>query len=398
MTAATAPAVDDGESLFATVARYVRHPDSLRLGNAVRPLIAGGETFPAMLAAIAKAKVSVCLETYIVTADATGERFADAMIARAKDGVKVRFLFDAVGGFGLGAQFLGRLRDAGVELAEFNPLSPWRRKLSWSHRDHKKILVVDDLVAFTGGLNLANEYAAVEDGGGGWHDVHCELQGPVVRDLARLFRATWLKAGGADYPVPPSADEADQIRAGMVAARVLDNHKKRKRGAFGIRRSYLRAINAARATVHLENAYFLPDRGMRRAMRRAIARGVDVAIIVPGHSDVRLIEYAGLYMYRHLAADGIRMLRWTGPMMHAKTAVIDGTWSTIGSFNLDARSFRHNLELMVEVIDPDVGARMEAAWQIDQLHTEAIDGDTWTRLGWWQKALAWVAYRFRAML
>lgn len=398
MKRAPAHPVDEAESLLAAVARYARQPQKLRLGNSVHPLIGGGETFPAMLAAIAKAQTSVCLETYIVSADRTGGRFADAMIERAAAGVKVRFLFDAIGGFGLGAPFLERLRKAGVEVVDFNPLAPWRTKLPWTHRDHKKILVVDDLIAFTGGLNLADEYADKADGGGGWHDVHCEVRGPIVRDLARLFRATWLKAGGADYPAPPSADEPDQIRAGLTAARVVDNSRRRRRGAFGIRRSYLRAINAARTTVHLENAYFLPDRGVRRALRRAVQRGVDVAIIVPGRSDVRLVGYASLYLHRSLAAMGIRILRWTGPMMHAKTAVIDGVWVTIGSFNLDARSLRYNLELMVEIVDTDVGVRMESAWQYDQASTEAFDLGAWARLAWWQKALAWLAFRFRALL
>ncbi len=397
--ARTSPSrIIESESLLVAISRYARGLDKLRRGNAVRPLQAGGETFPAMLEAMAAATTSICLETYIITADQTGDKFADAMCERAAAGVKVRFMYDAVGGFGLATPYLKRLRDAGVEVVSWNPIAPWRTRLPWSHRDHRKILVVDDRIGFTGGINLADEYAAVADGGGGWHDVHCELRGPIARDLARLFRSVWLKAGGTEYPAPPAADDPDCERPGQVAVRVIDNSRRRRSSSGAIRRSYLRAINAARSTVHLENAYFLPDAGLRRAMRRAVRRGVDVAVIVPGHSDVRMIEFAGLYLYRTLSASGIRMLRWTGPMMHAKTAVIDGVWSTIGSYNLDARSLRHNLELTVEIIDRDVGARMEQAWQIDQAKTEAFDASAWQRLSWWQRAAAWLAFRFRALL
>jgi len=397
VTASTAVArFDESESLLVAIARYTGNVGTLRRGNTLRPLQAGAETYPAMLAAMAAATTSICLETYIITADQTGDRFADVMCERAAAGVKVRFLFDAIGGFGLGAPFLARLRAVGVEVVAWNPISAWRTRLPWAHRDHKKSLIVDDSVAFTGGLNIADEYAAIADGGGGWHDVHCELRGPIVRDLARLFRATWMRAGGADYALASSA--ADAPSPGQVAVRVLENSKRRRRSAGAFRRAYIRAIRASRETVHLENAYFLPDRGVRRAMRHAVRRGVDVAIIVPGQSDVRMVEYAGMYLHRTLAAAGIRILRWTGPMMHAKTGVIDSVWATIGSYNLDARSFRHNLEMMVEVVDRDVGELMEAAWQRDQAHTEPFHVESWNRLDWWHQALAWLAFRFRSLL
>lgn len=393
----TAP-VDESESLLVAITRYARHERKLRRGNAVRPLRTGAEAFPAMLAAIAAATRTICLETYIVEADRTGQRFADALCERAAAGVTVRFLFDALGGFGITGEYLQRLRDSGVEVMAWNPLAPWGAALPWSHRDHKKILVVDDQLAFTGGLNLGDEYAAIEDGGKGWHDVHCELRGPIVRDLARLFRATWLKAGGSAYPAPPSADEPGQPRAGQVAARVIDNSKRRQRGASAIRRAYLRAIRAAQKTIYLENAYFLPDRGLRIALRKAVRRGVDVAVIVPGASDVRTVKYAGYYLHKWMVDGGVRMLRWTGPMMHAKTGVIDGVWSTIGSYNLDSRSLRYNLELTVEIIDADVGARMEAAWREDERQTVPYDAGAWARLAWWQRWLAWFLCQFRRLL
>ncbi|HVV84350.1 MAG TPA: phosphatidylserine/phosphatidylglycerophosphate/cardiolipin synthase family protein [Kofleriaceae bacterium] len=375
-------------TLLAAIARYARSTYRLRRGNDVRLLRAGAETFPAMLAAIAKAQRSICFETYIFEDDRTGGRFAEAFIERVAAGVRVRFLYDAIGGFGLHDAFLGRMRDAGVELIEYHPVAPWRARFNLANRDHRKILVVDDEVAFTGGINVGDDYAAVAEGGAGWHDLHCELRGPVVIDLARLFRRTWIAEGGAPYPPPPYPPD-DAKAPGTVAVRVVDNMGRRRRGA--IRRAYLTAIAAAQRTVWLENAYFLPDRGLRRALARAAARGVEVAVIVPGRIDVRAVAYAGLYVHRKLAARGIKLMVWRGPMMHAKTAIIDGVWGCIGSFNLDSRSLRYNLEVVVEVIDDQVGGVLERQFALDRSRCDPFDPTAWSRLPWWRRLLAWMA-------
>lgn len=382
-------------TLLAAIARYARSLYRLRRGNAVRLLRTGGEAFPAMLEAIAGAERSICLETYIFEDDATGRRFRDALCERARAKVAVRVIYDAIGGFGLGDAFLAELRAAGVRVLEYHPVAPWRARFNLSHRDHRKILVVDDRVGFTGGLNLSDEYAPIADGGVGWHDMHCELRGPVVIDLARLFRTTWLAEGGERYPAPAYPAD-DEPRPGAIAARVVDNSKLRRRGA--IRRAYLTAIAAAQRTIWLENAYFLPDRGLRRALARAVKRGVEVAVIVPGKSDVKAVAYAGLYAYRKLVARGVKILRWSGPMMHAKTAVIDDVWTCIGSYNLDARSLHYNLEVVVEVIDHQYGETMAAQFTADRALSVPFEREAWTRLSWWRKALAWLAFRVRGWL
>ncbi len=383
------------QTLLAAIARYTRSVYRLRRGNRIAVLQAGGETFPAMLRAIAGARRSIVLETYIFEDDRTGTRFAEALIERAKAGVTVRMIYDAMGSIYLAPAMPARLRAAGVEVLEYHPYQPWRKRFNINNRDHRKILVVDDEVAFAGGINLSDDYAAIADGGKGWHDVHCELRGPAVADLARLFRRTWLAEGGKPYPAPPPADE-HPVEPTNLACRVVDNAKRRRRGA--IRRAYLTAFRAAREHILIENAYFLPERGMRRSLARAVRRGVEVSIIVPLRSDVRAIEYAGLYGYRWLARHGIRMLRWTGPMMHAKTVVVDGVWSTIGSYNFDARSLHYNLEVVVEIIDPGVGTEMERRFRADERNTTPYDEAAWRRLPWWRKALAWLAFRFRTWL
>lgn len=377
------------------LAPYARTQQRWRPGCEVTVLSAGEQTFPAMLAAIAAAQTSISFETYILVADETGERFKAALIERAKAGVRVRVLYDAVGSLGLSETWVNGMRQAGVEVVCFNPIAPWRRKFRLSHRDHRKILVVDDSVAFTGGINISNDYAATADGGKGWHDMHCKVTGPIVLDLARMFRRTWMRAGGVYYrPIAPTASALPVDNGAYV--RLLDNTRVRARGT--IRRAYMHVLRAARLSVLIQNAYFLPDRQMRRALIRAAKRGVDVRVMVPGRSDVRLIEWASLYVLKGLARSGVKVLRWRGPMMHAKTATIDTTWSTIGSYNLDAQSRFSNLEVNVEILDTQISQALARNFEQVAINCEQFDEQMWMDLPWWRKALAWFSYRFRRFL
>jgi cardiolipin synthase A/B len=379
----------------APLRRYTDGRAQWRAGNAIEVLRDGAQTFPAKLAAITAARYTICLEIYIFDDDFIGRRFINALCARASEGLVVRLLYDAVGSFGLPTAALQRMRDAGVEIVEFHPIAPWRQRWNLSHRDHRKILVVDDEIAFVGGLNLGKDYVAVSDGGGGWHDMHCSLRGPVVMDLSRLFRRNWINNGGSEYPAAPRA-ETIPADAGPSFARMIDNALRKRRR--GIRRAYLDVIHASQRHVLIKNAYFLPERELRRAMERAIARGVEVAVIVPGSSDVRMVQWAGYYVHRRLSKAGVRVLCWPGAMMHAKTAVIDGIWSTIGSYNLDARSLRYNLEVTVEILDADVGGELARQFRMDEPSCEVFNEAAWQALPWWIRILSWIAFRFRRWL
>jgi cardiolipin synthase A/B len=308
----------------------------------------------------------------------------------------VRIIYDAVGSFGLPDSWVDELRGAGCQVIDFNPIAPWRRRFRLSHRDHRKIIVVDDRVGFTGGLNIANDYAAVEDGGVGWHDMHCRVTGPVVIDLARMFRRTWLRCGGTRYPAPMTASYSPAASKAGPLIRLLDNTRRRQRTA--VRRAYLHVIKAARTLVMIENAYFVPDRGLRRALGQAAARGVDVRILVPGNSDVRMVEWAMLYVLRRLARRGVKIFLWRGPMMHAKTATVDALWSTIGSYNFDAQSRFNNLEVTLEILDPATGQALVSTFERDIANADPFDEQAWLRMPWWRKALAWVGYRLRRLL
>jgi cardiolipin synthase len=382
-------------SLPRELAPYARNQQRWRSGCQVTVLRDGADTYPAMLEAIAAAKQTISIETYILAADETGNRFKAALIERARAGVKIRMIYDAVGSFGLPGSYADELRAEGVEVIDFNPIAPWRRRFRLSHRDHRKVIVCDNQVAFTGGLNIADEYAGTSIGGTGWHDMHCRVVGPIVLDLARMFRRTWLRAGGGDFP-PIKPGSTAPPGEGNCYVRLLDNTLRRQRGT--VRRAYLHVIRSARMSILIENAYFLPDRGLRRALGRAARRGVDVRIVVPGSSDVRVIEWAGLYVLRDLAKAGVKILRWRGKMMHAKTATIDNTWSTIGSYNFDAQSRFSNLEVTVEILDPPTAQALARNFEIDSANCDSFDETTWKQLPFWKKALAWLSFRFRRWL
>lgn len=385
--------------------RLALWPRTLRTGNQLTVLRGGQEAFPAMLEAMAAAEKSVCLETYILEADAVGERFADVMCARAEAGVAVRLIYDAIGCLGLPQSYLQRLRHAGVEVLEYHPILPWKERFVLSRRDHRKILVVDDDTAFTGGINISRHYVPETQGGAGWHDVHCRVRGPVVLDLARLFRRVWVREGGTPYPSSPrpasdrarsESTAADTAASGRSLARVLSNRKYRKRWA--IRRAYLHAINRAERTISLMNAYFLPDRGICWALRRAVARGVRARVIVPEVSDVAAVAYAAQHLYGGLLRDGVEILCWPDRMMHAKTAVIDGVWTSIGSYNLDNVSLLYNLEVALEVLDAQLGTAMDQQFESDAERCRPLSIDTWEKRSRTDKAISWVFYNLRRWL
>jgi cardiolipin synthase len=374
--------------------RYALPPQAMQTGHRVRFLVDGGETFPAMLEAIRGAEHSVYLETYILQADHTGRKIGEALAARARAGLKVRLLYDAVGGLGLPDGYLSELTAAGVEVHDFHPIAPWRLRFAWNQRDHRKILVVDDRIGFTGGLNIGDDYASVAEGGVGWRDSHCRIEGPAVHELVRLFRRGWCQAGGTDFELPP----ASHVHFGPphgAFCRVIGNEGRR--GRTPIRRAYLHAIKHAERTILVANAYFIPDRGIRRALANAVRRGCQVQVIVPGEAnDLPSVRWASHHLYGRLLRAGVKIYEWAGHgmMMHAKTACIDGLWCAIGSSNLDKRSFNINLEVVATFIDRELGSRMVAQFARDLARTEAIELAAWKARPWWHRVIEWFWHLF----
>ena len=386
-----------GARLFERYLRYLTRPERIHPWNRVQPLVGGEQAYPEMLAAIRGAQSHVHLEIYILREDRIGLEFRDALVERARAGVEVRLLYDSLGSFGLGESFLGPLHAAGAQTLEYAPLFPWRSHAGVNRRDHQKILVVDDRVAFAGGLNICLDYVPPEQGGGGWYDVHARVEGPAVHDLAVLFRKTWHKRGGDSIPppgMPPPALPIEGISAPGV--QVISNVMMRSRSHM--RHAYLRAIRRAEKTISIMNAYFIPDRGLRRAFARATKRGVSVRVIVPSTSDVQAVQHASRHLYATLMKSGVRIFEWPGAMMHAKCGVIDGVWSTIGSYNLDRRSFLHNLEVALVVIDSTVGEELAGEFEVQLARCKEVLPQEWEQRGWWQKTKEWFWFGFRYWL
>ena len=373
---------------IAALADYCMSPDALVGGNALELLHDGKEAYPAMLSAIEGAKSYIHLETYILRDGAMARRFAQALTERARSGATVRVIYDSIGSLGLPGSFLQRLRNSGVQLLEYHPVEPWRRRWGWGRRDHRKILVVDGRVAFTGGINVADEYADPAEGGGGWHDLHVRVEGPAAHELDRLFRAVWFTETGRwtrlDGPAPA---------AGTSHVHVAANHEFVHR--FRIRRSLLHAISRASRRIAIASAYFIPDGRMRKALYQARARGVEVEILVPSASDVPAARYASRRLFARHLSRGLRLYAWPGPVLHAKAMAVDRSWCAIGSYNFTHRSLHHNLEVNLHVPDAGFAGRLEDSILRDiRASAEILPGE-WARRRLSEKFLESVCYLFR---
>ncbi|HVO31826.1 MAG TPA: phospholipase D-like domain-containing protein [bacterium] len=363
--------------------RYSSEPARIRTGNRARLLRDGAAAFPEMLAAIAGAKKHINLASYIFASDGTGRDFSGALAERARAGVHVNVIYDAIGSSDSAQDVFDVMTDAGVNVIEYHPIRPWRPRWGWWRRDHRKILVVDGVIGFTGGINIADLNAPLERGGGGWRDTHVKIEGPVVADLQASFIAVWRRAGGRrlhkrDYL--PSL-----VHVGATPARVVGNTLLWNR--WSIRRAILAAFRAATRNIWIANAYFVPDAAIVGELIRARGRGVDVRIMVPRKSDVRVVAYASRNRYQWLLDEGIRIFEWTGPMLHAKTIVVDGVWSGVGTFNFDRWSLVNNLEVTVNLFDPAVAVELERMFIEDQARCVEVTREAWLRRAGYERML-----------
>ena len=362
-------------------------------GNEVRMLVDGPQNYAAMFGAMAHARDSINLETYILEAGDVGERLARLVEAKAAQGVKVNVLYDAVGSIGTPRDYFERLKRAGAALCEFNPVNPAHARSGWeiNNRNHRKILVVDGQVGFTGGINISSAYTAgsghlrkpqdVKAGEGsarGWRDTQIEVEGPAVAQLQKLFVDGWRheKQCGplrtARY-YPRLAPKGDKV-AGVVAS-------DPEEGRSEMYQALLSQLDGAKQRAWLTVGYFVPDPETREAIIRAARRGVDVRLVLPGISDFWAPVAAGRSNYEALLEAGVRIYEWRKAVMHAKTAVIDSSWSSIGSTNLDWRSFVHNWEADVVVRDPEFAHEMERRFLLDTQQSVAIDPQKWKERG-----------------
>lgn len=377
-------------------------------GNTVELLIDGPAAWEAMFAAVDAAQDHVNIESYIVEAEGPGQELARRLLARRRDGVKVNLLFDHFGSLQTAASYFDALRGAGVNMCCYNPLVRGfgrriDRALHW--RDHRKLLIVDGRVAFTGGVNISGVYATapVMARRGWlarhtpWRDTHVRIQGPVVAELQQLFIDHWVDQTGkrpwlAHY-FPRLPAQGTQ-RVGVAAC---EAGRTRPLGN-PFYRSLVRAVENAEQRISLTAAYFVPPGRLLRGLCRAAQRGVAVNLVLPGVSDSWAALQAGRSHYTRLMRHGVRIHERQGALLHAKSAVVDGVWASVGSSNLDWRSMLHNAEANVVVLDETFGAQLEQVFEHDLAHSLELKLDSWRRRGRGQRWMEAFARRFEMFL
>lgn len=357
-----------------------------RPGNRVELLVDGKNYFPQMLAALECARHSALLEFYLSASGTVASRFIEAMVAAARRGVMVKLLIDGFGGLKLNEADRMRLQQAGIEMLVYNPLHLAKLTRNFA-RDHRKLMVVDQQLAFIGGTGLSDHYWLAQQPGWPWHDVMARVEGPVVQDLLSLYNALWKRCTGRS--LPPGADTPAAGGAGVRVAIAQGMYQQE------IKVSFLHRVNRAQEKVWLTTAYFLPSFSVRMALRRAARRGVDVRLIIAGpHTDQPWVFHASKRYYRRLLNAGVRIYEYQPRFLHAKMAVVDG-WSSLGSCNLDHWNLRWNLEANIEVDDGAFIDQLLFQMQQDMQHSQEILPVEWARRPWHRKlrefVWAWVS-------
>ncbi|HUN76444.1 MAG TPA: phospholipase D-like domain-containing protein [Steroidobacteraceae bacterium] len=358
----------------------------LYTGNSVRVLRDGVQAFPAMFDAIAAARHFLDLEYYIFEdVESGGRRLGDLLVERSRAGVQVRVIYDAVGSLDTPAAFFDRLRAAGVQLVQYNPVNPLKAfgHFSPNMRDHRKILVADDAVAIVGGVNLSADYESgpslgdddrKSSGQQVWHDIDVEIRGPVVRDLSALFRAHWREQHGPPLDeMPPPANAQAQ---GREIVRILGSSPRKLATRYYA--AVLTAIRTAQSSVWLTAAYFVPTRQELRSLEAAARRGVDVRIVLPSHSDVSFMIPVQRSYYPQLLRAGIKVYERSDGIVHSKDMIVDDVWSLVGSSNFDQRSILFNDEVDAVMLGNTTASQLRKVIEGSVAHAQRVDRQ-WVR-------------------
>ena len=351
-------------------------------GNKVALLADGQAAYAAMFKVIQNAKDHINLESYIIEDDETGRKFADLLLQKQVKGVQVNIIYDSVGSMNTPESFFQRLRDGGIHVVGFNPLSPLDAGEKWglTHRDHRKILIADGNVAIVGGINISEVYSSSPFRRGQnekapihWRDTDIQIEGPAVAELQKLFIETWLSQKGPNlsdrnyFPVLKEGGNALVRVAGSTPGET-------NRIPFIV---YVSAISFADHSIHLTNSYFIPDEQILKALVDAARRGVDVKIILPGITDSKLALYAQRHYYAELLQAGVKIYEHKSSLLHAKTAVIDKVWSTVGSTNLDFLSLLSNDEVNAIILSREFAVEMEKMFVSDLAGSSQIQREQW---------------------
>jgi len=386
--------------LVDSVRRYSSAP--LTTGNRVNVLIDGPQTYSAIEAALRAARHNIHIETFIYGPGDVGQRFADLLAQKRKEGLEVRLLYDSLGSRETPREFFEQLRQQNVEVREFRPLSPIKTPEVWKlqNRDHRKIIVVDGQIGFTGGINIDSTYDSastskpgpergLEDG---WRDTHIEIQGPAVAQLQTLFVGNWQQAGEhEDLSAKDKYFPAIKPAGDNLVTIVANDSESNDRSLYG---TYVAAFTCATKRLWITHAYFAPNEELLTALIDAAKRGVDVRLIVPSFTDSRVVLNATQATFTQLLDAGVKIYELKDALLHAKSVVIDSSVTIIGSSNLDMRSFLHNDEVNAIVISRDTAQRMEEVFQRDQQSARAVELEAWERRSLWQRTKEFFVHMF----
>ena len=365
---------------------------ALHHGNKVAILTNGAEFYPAMIEAIRAATRSVNLECYIFQPGRVADDFIDALSDRARKGVNVTIVVDAIGSFSLWGRPVQRLRKAGCRIASYQRFH-WYRLARINNRTHRELLVVDGRIAFAGGAGVADWWMYPHRGRPPWRDTMARIEGPIVAALQGVSAENWLECCGEILTGPeyfPELDVAGDTTAFVVKSSPSDR-------ATASRVAFQLLMEGADQHVHISTPYFLPDRAFRRALREIAARGVELTVIVPGHAtDQRWVRLASRRMWGQLLECGVRIYEYRRTMTHMKVLIVDGLWAVLGTTNIDNRSFEHNDEVNIALRDPAVAQRLLEDYQRDLLDSDEITLERWRRRPLWEKIVGpfvWILER-----
>jgi cardiolipin synthase len=354
---------------------------ALLAGNAITALQNGDEIFPAMLQAIRGAQRSITFETYIYWSGEIGQQFADALKERRQAGVAVHVMLDWAGSAKMDARLLDELVDAGVELERYHPLR-WYSIARLNNRTHRKLLVVDGRIGFTGGVGIADQWRGHAQDPDHWRDIHFRVEGPVVAQLQAGFMDNWIKTTGRVLHSAlyyPALEKAGDTRMHLFVSSPAS-------GSASMRLMYLLAVAAATRSIDLQAAYFIPDRLVAEALIDARERGVRVRLLVPGrYIDSALVRMASRRRWGPLLAAGVEIHEYRPTMMHNKMLILDGELVSVGSTNFDMRSFDLNDEASLNIYSREFGRQMTTMMDADLQHARPYTLAMWQQRPWRQK-------------
>lgn len=360
--------------------------------NKIEIFTNGTSFYPAMIEAIRGATRSINMEAYIFQPGTIADRFVEALSDRARHGVNVTIVVDAIGSFSLWGRPLRRLREAGCRIESYQRLR-WYSLARLNNRTHRELLVVDGRIAFAGGAGIADWWAIGKPGKKAWRDTMARIEGPVVAALQGVAAENWLECCGEILTGPeffPDLEPAGDTTAFVVKSSPSDR-------ATASRVAFQLLMEGADHHVRISTPYFLPDRSLRRSLMAIARRGVVITIIVPGpHTDQRWVRLASRRMWGHLLAAGVRIFEYRERMMHAKVMVVDGEWAVLGTTNMDNRSFEHNDEVNLAMRDRGVAGRLLADYEGDLLDSREVTLEQWQRRPLWEKIVGpfvWILER-----